>query len=210
MCGNYQNKRSNRKSIIEKTYSVIVGPDDKEQRAMILEYISNHHGCLLREIIKNFEKKIGEKKVSRLVGILDKLGLIENKSKNKRDKVYYIKKENEFFKTDKKIKIFSKKYSLLLKHCEDNYKLAKIKNELNQEKKVSLEPEQNRKGFKLIISEYHKSEKIFDRIYYLIIKIDQCFNEISNLEEEVFQSSSQKIMKHNGTVSTGIQKNGIL
>ena len=196
MCGN----PLSRKRAIEKTFSVIIGPEDKEQREMIFNYIAEHHGCKAKDIIHNFKNTMGEKKVRSIVRKLEHLNLIKNESKNNRDKVYFVNKENEFIKSNNKIRSFSEKYSLLIKHCKDNHKLAKIKDILNREKIGSLESEQNRVGFNFIIAEYHKSEKIFDRIYYLIIKINQCFNEISNLDEEVSQSSSQKIKEYGGII----------
>jgi hypothetical protein len=124
---------------------------------------------------------------------LEETGLIKNVSTNKKDKRYIVNSNNEFIKLNKKLNLFSDKYFNFLKEIDNHPLLEQAREVIEKDKIGNIKSEQDRDKIKSIIFAYQEGEKIFQRIYYLVTKINLYYNEVIDLDNQIQMYTTQKL-----------------
>ncbi|MGD1838706.1 MAG: MarR family transcriptional regulator [Nitrososphaeraceae archaeon] len=86
----------------------------EKRRQVIIEYIKNHPGCKMEDIVKGVDNFVSRSIVFRIISELVKEKLVENKSTNRRDSALHLKKDNILLSVQQELDRFDDVYSDLI------------------------------------------------------------------------------------------------
>lgn len=101
-----------------------LGLTEEDRRAKIIEYITNHQGCNIQEVIKEVEDYVSRVTVFNILDSLEKVGAIrKHKDKpNSRDHKLFVDTNNPLISLPKEFDEFKKYYYPLLERVKKDIK----------------------------------------------------------------------------------------
>src|SRR5215469_5266398 len=101
-----------------------LGENEEDRRTKIIEYITNHQGCNIQEVIRGVENYVSRVTVYKILGSLEKVGAIRRQKDkpNSRDFKLFVDTNNPLISLPKEFDEFKKYYYPLLERLKKDIK----------------------------------------------------------------------------------------